>query len=62
MTVNGVATHPEDDLVLSTALSGKADYLVTGDKRFVARVATYQGVRLISPRDFLTLLEESDTP
>jgi uncharacterized protein len=62
MTVNGVATHPEDDLVLSTALSGKADYLVTGDKRFVTRVPTYQGVRLISPRNFLSLLEELSTP
>jgi uncharacterized protein len=26
-----VASHPEDDLVLATALSGKADVLVTGD-------------------------------
>lgn len=60
--VSGIATHPEDDLVLSTALSGKADYLVTGDKRFVTRLPTYQGVRLISPRNFLSLLEELSTP
>src|SRR5437763_6992324 len=26
--VQGVATHPEDDLVLATAVSAKADYLV----------------------------------
>src|SRR5438046_62447 len=26
--VSGVATHPEDDLVLATAVSVKADYLV----------------------------------
>lgn len=35
-TVSGVATHPEDDLILATAVSGKADYLVTGDKQSLA--------------------------
>ena len=29
--VHGVASHPEDDLILATAASAKADYLVTGD-------------------------------
>lgn len=29
--VQGVATHPEDDLILATAVSAKAQYLVTGD-------------------------------
>ena len=32
ITVQGIATHAEDDLVLATAVSGNADYLVTGDK------------------------------
>lgn len=30
--VQGVATHWQDDLVLSTALSGDVDFLVTGDR------------------------------
>jgi putative PIN family toxin of toxin-antitoxin system len=29
----GVATHPEDDLVLATALSADCSYLVTGDRQ-----------------------------
>src|SRR5579884_4196745 len=29
--VSGVATHPEDDIVLATAISGGAQCLVTGD-------------------------------
>jgi putative PIN family toxin of toxin-antitoxin system len=32
--VKGVATHPEDDLVLSTALSGWATVLCTRDSNF----------------------------
>jgi hypothetical protein len=57
-TVSGVATHPEDDLVLATAVSTSADYLVTGDNRFVTRAQLFQGVTLMSPRDFMTLLDE----
>ena len=55
--VRGVATHPEDDLVLAATVSAHSDYLVTGDGPFRRRVPTYQGVSLISPRDFLELLE-----
>src|SRR5947199_7586821 len=32
-TVTGVATHPEDDLILATALSRRAHYLVTRDEK-----------------------------
>ena len=56
--VSGVATHPEDDLVLAAALSAQADYLVTGDGPFRRRVPSYQGVRLVSPSEFLEILEQ----
>jgi uncharacterized protein len=56
--VNGVATHPEDDMVLATAVSANVDYLVTGDERFRRQVPTYQGVRLVSPAEFLAILQE----
>jgi putative PIN family toxin of toxin-antitoxin system len=31
--VHSVATHAEDDVVLATAVSAQANYLVTGDKK-----------------------------
>lgn len=46
--VSGVATHPEDDLLLSTAVSGKADYLVTHDKQLL-RLRVCQGVPIVRP-------------
>lgn len=55
--VSGVATHPEDDLILATALSGRADYLVTGDRQLLA-LGVFQGVAIISPRAFLERLAE----
>ncbi len=54
--VQGVATHPEDDRVLATAVSASADYLVTGDRQ-LQRLGAYQGVRILSPRDFVPLLQ-----
>jgi predicted nucleic acid-binding protein len=55
-TVAGVAPHPEDDLVLAAAVTAEADFLVTGDKRFLA-VGSYAGVTILSPRAFLDVLE-----
>ena len=57
--VQGVATHPEDDLVLAAALSAKADYLVTGDGPLLRKVgSTYQGVKLVTPNEFLEILQK----
>lgn len=54
--VQGVATHPEDDLILATAVSARADYLVTGDRQLL-KLGSYQGVHIVSARDFLAALE-----
>ena len=55
--VQNVATHPEDDLTIATALSAKADYLVTGDQPLLNKVGNfYQRVTLTTPIDFLKIL------
>lgn len=54
--VSGVASHPEDDLVLATAVSASADYLLTGDKQ-LKRLGAFQGVSIVSPREFLSGIE-----
>lgn len=54
--ISGVASHPEDDLVLATAVSGAADYLVTGDRQLL-RLGAYEKVTIIGPRDFLAVIE-----
>jgi putative PIN family toxin of toxin-antitoxin system len=56
VVVAGVASHPEDDLIVATALSARAPYLVTGDRRLRER-GVYQGVQLLTPRQFLALLD-----
>lgn len=55
VTVEGVATHPEDDLILATAVSGQVDYLVTLDQQLL-RLGSYSSVQIVSPQAFLTIL------
>ena len=59
VAVQGVATHPEDDLVLATAVSAAADILVTGDRR-LREVGAHQDVAILTPREFLALLEQRE--
>ena len=50
--VQGVATHPEDDLVLATAFSGEASVLCTRDKQLL-KLRAFQGIEILSPGEFL---------
>jgi len=54
--VHGVATHPEDDWILATAVSGGASYLVTGDHQLQA-IGHFRGVEIVSPRQFAVILQ-----
>jgi uncharacterized protein len=55
--IEGVASHPEDDVVLATAVSADATHLVTGDAGLL-RLGRFDDVTILSPRVFLILLEE----
>lgn len=56
VVVHAVASHPEDDVILATAVSAEVDYLATGDHGLQA-LSSYRGVRLLSPRALLTVLQ-----
>jgi putative PIN family toxin of toxin-antitoxin system len=56
-TIPNVATHSEDDIVLATAESGKANYIVTGD-RGLQGVESFKGIDILNPRDFAELLQQ----
>ncbi len=46
---------PFDDYLLATAQAGHADFLVTGDKSGLLTLKVYEGARIVTVRDFLTL-------
>jgi putative PIN family toxin of toxin-antitoxin system len=46
-----------DNRYLECAVAGGAEVLVTGDKQHLLPIKDYQGVAIISPADFLVLLQ-----
>jgi len=59
VTVTGVATQPEDDLVLATGLSGRASYVATYDRQLL-KLAIYRSLQIVPPGRLLALLEEEE--
>jgi putative PIN family toxin of toxin-antitoxin system len=51
-----VAADPADDIYLAAATDGLADYIISGD-RHLLDLDVHEGVRILSPRDFLTILD-----
>ena len=45
-----------DDVVLATAVAGKADIIVTGDDDLLV-LKKFRGIRILSPRKFLEFLD-----
>lgn len=57
--VTGIATHPEDDLVLSTVASGAADYLATRDRQLL-KLGRFRGATILHPADLAARLPGAD--
>ena len=51
-----VCRGKSDDIVLATALAGKADVIVTGDDDLLV-LKKFREIRILSPRGFLELLD-----
>ena len=49
-----VCRDPKDDRVLETAISGRAEFIVTGDNDLLA-LNPFRGVQILSPSQFLSL-------
>ncbi|MGH9399314.1 MAG: putative toxin-antitoxin system toxin component, PIN family [Thermoanaerobaculia bacterium] len=51
-----VAADPADDIYIAAATDGLADYIVSGDRHLLDLVE-HGGIRIVTPRAFLSLLE-----
>ena len=51
-----VHDDPDDNRILECAVGGNADYIVSGDHHLLA-VKWYRGIRIVTVRDFLTILK-----
>lgn len=56
-----IAEDPDDDIILRTAIDGKADVIVSGDKHLLS-LGTFRGTRILTVNQTLTLLNEKNNP
>ncbi|MEK9164497.1 MAG: putative toxin-antitoxin system toxin component, PIN family [Chloroflexota bacterium] len=61
LTLEVIPDDPKDNHVLSAAVETDAACIVSGD-RHLLDMGEYQGIRILTPRDFLTILESADRP
>jgi putative PIN family toxin of toxin-antitoxin system len=54
-----VAADPDDDEVLACAVAATVGWIVSGD-RHLLDLQEYQGIRILTPRQALTLLRETE--
>jgi uncharacterized protein len=50
-----VAADPDDDKVLECAVIAGASHLVTGDRRHLIPLDSFQGIRIVTPAEFFIL-------
>lgn len=50
-----IVRDPDDNKILSTALEGKADYIISRD-RDLLDLKEYKGIKITSPEEFIRLL------
>lgn len=56
LRLRAVAEDPDDDKYIAAAVEGFAQFVVTGDTHLLA-LKGYEGIRIVTPRAFLALLE-----
>jgi hypothetical protein len=53
--LSGVSKDSDDDKYIAAAIEGRADFIVAGDSDLL-NLKMYQGIRIVNPREFLSLL------
>ena len=56
--VDIVKNDEADNRILECALEAQAHYLVSGDKRHLLPLKKFEGIRIVSPAEFLEFLEK----
>jgi putative PIN family toxin of toxin-antitoxin system len=54
--VSVIKDKDDDNRILECAVEGKAQYIVSGDKHHVLPLTEFQGIKILSPAEFLRLI------
>ncbi len=56
-----ISSDPHDDKFFHCAQAADADFLVSGDERHVLSIQSYETTQVISPKDFIALIEHEQS-
>jgi uncharacterized protein len=54
-----VLNDPSDNVIVECAVAGGATHIVTGDKKHLLPIGEYEGIRIVTPAEFLALVDEA---
>ena len=60
--VSVVKEKDDDNRILECAIEGNARYLISGDKKHLLPLKEYQGIKILSPAQFLMLFTYVERP
>lgn len=57
-TLQAISQDPDDNMVLECAVIGGADYIVSGDKRHLLVLGSYQNIPIVTAAQFLAIVAQ----
>ncbi|RLE06552.1 hypothetical protein DRZ78_04515, partial [Candidatus Aerophobetes bacterium] len=54
--ISAIKQKEDDNRILECGVEGKAQYIISGDKRHLLPLKEYQGIKIISPAQFLKII------
>jgi putative PIN family toxin of toxin-antitoxin system len=51
-----IKRNDDDNRILECAIEGKAQYLISGDRKHLLPLKEYQGIKILPPAEFLNIL------
>jgi len=58
LRIDLIKEDPPDNKFLECAVEAKADYLISGDNKHLLPLKNFQGIKIISPSEFLELYQK----
>jgi len=56
--LKAIAADPDDDKILECAVVASATYIVSGDRKHLLPLGSFRGIHIVSPAEFLTLINQ----
>lgn len=56
--IHKITADPDDNRILECAIKAKADFIISGDKHHMLSLKEFEGVKIVSPTEFLEVTGE----